>query len=69
MIGVLNGAYVFLADLMRQIDHEIKAELDFLKISSYDGTKSTGIVKALSEIKSDIKGRHVIIVEDIVETG
>lgn len=69
MIGVLNGAFVFLSDLIRKIDPEIKAELDFMKISSYEGTKSTGIVRALSEVKVDVRGRHVIIVEDIVETG
>ena len=69
MIGVLNGAFIFMADLIRYLDKDLKIEIDFIKLTSYEGQQSTGIVKALSGIKSDIKDRSVIIVEDIVETG
>lgn len=67
-IGVLNGAYIFLADLMRYVS--IPCEVDFLKLSSYGDEKvSSGQVHDLKEIDADIKGRHVIVVEDIVDTG
>jgi hypoxanthine phosphoribosyltransferase len=67
-IGVLNGAYIFLSDLMRQVD--ISCEVDFLKLSSYGDEKvSSGEVTDLKDIDADIKGRNVILVEDIVDTG
>jgi hypoxanthine phosphoribosyltransferase len=67
-IGVLNGAYIFLADLMRYVD--IPCEVDFLKLSSYGDEKvSSGDIQDLKEIDADIRGRHVILVEDIVDTG
>ena len=67
-IGVLNGAYIFLADLMRQV--EIPCEVDFMKLSSYGDEKvSAGEVTELKDINADIEGRHVILVEDIVDTG
>ncbi len=67
-IGVLNGAYIFLSDLMRQVD--ISCEVDFLKLSSYGDEKvSSGEVTDLKDIDADIQGRHVILVEDIVDTG
>lgn len=68
LIGVLNGAFIFLADLMRYID--IDCEVDFMKLSSYGAQKiSSGEVRELKHIDADIKDRHVIIVEDIVDTG
>ncbi|MCC5906405.1 MAG: hypoxanthine phosphoribosyltransferase [Balneolaceae bacterium] len=67
-IGVLNGAYIFLADLMRYVT--IPCEVDFLKLSSYGDEKvSSGEVQELKEIDADIEGRHVILVEDIIDTG
>ena len=68
LIGVLNGAFMFLADLMRSID--IECEVDFLKLSSYGVEKiSSGVVHELKKIDAPIEGRHVIVVEDIVDTG
>ncbi|MDZ7718998.1 MAG: hypoxanthine phosphoribosyltransferase [Balneolaceae bacterium] len=67
-IGVLNGAYIFLADLMRYVT--IPCEVDFLKLSSYGDEKvSSGQVRQLKEIDANLKNRHVILVEDIVDTG
>lgn len=67
-IGVLNGAYIFLSDLMRQVN--IPCEVDFLKLSSYGDAKvSSGEVTDLKDIDADIEGRNVILVEDIVDTG
>lgn len=67
-IGVLNGAYIFLSDLMRHV--EIPCEVDFLKLSSYGDEKvSSGEVTDLKDIDADIEGRNVILVEDIVDTG
>ncbi len=68
LIGVLNGAFMFIADLMRTIS--IDCEVDFLKLSSYGAAKVTsGNVTELKKIDADIEGRHVIFVEDIVDTG
>ena len=66
-IGVLNGSFVFLADLLRELT--IDCEMDFIKLSSYEKTLSTGIVHLLKDISADITGRHVIIVEDIIDSG
>jgi hypoxanthine phosphoribosyltransferase len=67
-IGVLNGSVIFFADLIRNIS--IDCEVDFLKLSSYGDSKiSSGNVKLIKELNADIKGRDVIIVEDIVDTG
>lgn len=67
-IGVLNGAFIFLSDLMRYVT--IPCEVDFMKLSSYGDEKvSSGDVTDLKNIDADIKDRHVILVEDIVDTG
>lgn len=67
-VGVLNGAYIFLSDLMRSV--HIPCEVDFLKLSSYGDEKvSSGEVTDLKDIDADIEDRHVILVEDIVDTG
>ncbi len=67
-IGVLNGSFVFLADLIKNVN--IKCEIDFFKLSSYGDEKiSSGHVKLLKELNADITDRHVIIVEDIVDSG
>ena len=68
LIGVLNGSFMFMADLVRQLD--IDFEIDFIKIASYGSeTASTGTVRLLKDISADITGRDVVIVEDIVDTG
>ncbi|MEL6616919.1 MAG: hypoxanthine phosphoribosyltransferase [Bacteroidota bacterium] len=67
-IGVLNGAYIFTADLMRAVS--IDCEVDFYKLSSYGAEKvSSGVVTEKKGIDADLEGRHVIVVEDIVDTG
>ena len=68
LIGVLNGGFIFLADLIRHID--IDLEIDFIRISSYgDQQISSGHVKVLKPLSADIAGRNVIVVEDIVDSG
>ncbi|MBT3251046.1 MAG: hypoxanthine phosphoribosyltransferase [Candidatus Marinimicrobia bacterium] len=67
-IGVLNGSFLFYADLLRELS--IDFEVDFLKIDSYgSATKSTGTVRLLKDISANITGRHVVIIEDIIDTG
>ena len=67
LLAVLNGSFVFAADLMREIT--IPCEISFVKLASYQGTTSTGKVKEVIGINEDLTGRTVIIVEDIVESG
>ena len=67
-IGVLNGSFIFLADLMRHV--QIPCEVDFVKLSSYGDQKvSSGNVTTLKKVDARLEGRHIILVEDIVDTG
>ncbi len=67
MIGILRGAVVFMADLMREI--EGVCEIDFMAVSSYENTESTGQVKIIKDLDTPIEGKHVLVVEDIIDSG
>lgn len=66
-IGILNGSFLFAADLFKQIDFE--CQITFLKVASYSGTTSTGTVKRLIGINEDIHNKTVVILEDIIDSG
>ncbi|MBR5342925.1 MAG: hypoxanthine phosphoribosyltransferase [Oscillospiraceae bacterium] len=66
-VGVLKGCFIFMSDLLRSVD--IRCSMDFMAVSSYSGTKSTGAVKINKDLSEDIAGRHIIIVEDILDSG
>ena len=67
IVGVLKGVVVFYADMVRQI--KVPCQMDFMWISSYSGTTSTGTMQVKKDVSADIKGRHVLILEDIFDTG
>ena len=68
LIGILRGAVVVLSDLMRCV--ELPCDIDFMDISSYgSGTSSSGVIRILKDLEEDVAGRHVLIVEDIIDTG
>ena len=67
LICVLNGAFIFMADLVRAID--LPLSLDFLSVSSYTGTQTSGEVRLLKDLETSLKNKHIILVEDIVDTG
>jgi hypoxanthine phosphoribosyltransferase len=68
MVGVLNGCFPFLADLVRAVDIEV--EVDFMSVSSYGGgMQSSGVVRILKDLNVNIQGRHVLVVEDIIDSG
>lgn len=67
LIAVLNGSYVFAADLSRSLN--TPAEIYFMKVSSYDGLQSTGVITEELPLKIDVKDKDLLIVEDIIETG
>ena len=67
IVGVLKGVVVFYADMIRQI--KVPCQLDFMWISSYAGTNTTGKMLVRQDVTADIKGRHVLILEDIFDTG
>ena len=66
-LGILNGAFLFAADLFKRID--LKARISFVKLASYEGTKSSGTIKELIGWNEDIKNKYIIVIEDIVDTG
>ena len=66
-IGVLNGSFIFMADLLRSIS--IECEMDFIKVRSYSGQKSSGTIQLLKDISADVQDRNIILVEDIIDTG
>ena len=67
-IAVMNGAFLFAADVMRKITVS-NAEISFIKLSSYEGTETTGKVDELIGVSDDISGRNIIVLEDIIDTG
>jgi hypoxanthine phosphoribosyltransferase len=68
LVGILRGAVVFLSDLMRHL--QLPCEIDFMEVSSYGaGTHSSGVVRILKDLEEDITDRHVLLVEDIIDTG
>ncbi len=68
LVGVLKGAFLFMSDLARQID--LPVELDFMAVSSYgSATKTSGVVRIIKDLDTDLTDRHVLIVEDIVDSG
>jgi hypoxanthine phosphoribosyltransferase len=66
-VGVLKGCFIFMADLMRHVD--IRCSMDFMAVSSYSGTRSTGEVRITKDLREPIMGRHLILVEDILDSG
>ena len=70
LVGVLKGAIVFFTDLARAIDDSVDVSFDFISCSSYgSGTTSTGVVRILKDLDRSVEGKHVLVVEDIVDTG
>jgi len=67
LIGVLKGSFMFLADLIRLLDFPL--EVEFIRLSSYSGRESSGKIKLVQGVQSIIRGRHVLVIEDIIDTG
>lgn len=67
VIGILTGAYIFTADLTRRLNMPVN--VDFMQVSSYVGTESTGILKIRKDLTVDVSGKDVLVVEDIIDTG
>jgi hypoxanthine phosphoribosyltransferase len=66
-LGVLNGSFMFAAELLKRLD--IECEISFVKVASYHGTRSTGTISQLIGLNEKLEGRHVVVLEDIVDTG
>lgn len=66
-VGILKGVVIFFADIVRAVS--IPCQFDFMAVSSYSGTNSTGIIKVKKDLSADIEGRHVVILEDILDSG
>ena len=70
VVGILNGAVIFLSDLVRSMSRELNVKIDFMSISSYGNTtKSSGVVRILKDLNNEVEGKDVLIVEDIIDTG
>ncbi|ACZ19080.1 hypoxanthine phosphoribosyltransferase [Thermanaerovibrio acidaminovorans] len=70
MVGILKGAVMFLSDLARAVDKDVDVSFDFMSVSSYGkSTESSGVVRIVKDLDSDIRGKDVLIVEDIVDSG
>ena len=68
VVGILKGASIFFADLVRPVD--LSLQMDFMSVSSYgSGTSSSGVVKIIKDLDADVTGRHILLVEDIIDTG
>lgn len=68
LVGVLKGGFIFLADLVRKLSMDL--EIDFISVSSYgNSTESSGVVRIIKDIDSDITGKHILLVEDLIDTG
>jgi hypoxanthine phosphoribosyltransferase len=67
VVSVLKGAFVFTADLIRHID--VPTKIEFIGVTSYEGTQSTGVVRITNDLNSDISGQNILIVEDIIDSG
>ncbi len=67
MLGILNGAFVFMADLIREMS--VPVEVEFIRVKSYSGTDSTGRIDVIMDVSENVSGKNVVIVEDIVDTG
>src|SRR5690606_33896898 len=67
LVGVLKGAVMVMADLSRALNRHV--EIDWMAVSSYAGTKSSGVVRILKDLDTDLAGRHVLVVEDIIDTA
>lgn len=67
LVGLLKGSIMFMGDLIKRIDTHL--EIDFMDVSSYSGTTSSGDVKILKDLNASVEGRHIIFVEDIIDTG
>ncbi len=67
LVGILKGSFVFMADLIRRL--EIPFETDFMSVSSYEGRQSSGVVELRLDLATDIQNRHVLLVEDVIDSG